>query len=139
MLSIVKDEGELRKPSSAVTKEDIDTLEFLDFVKEMIKICEDNKGIALAAPQLGVHTRVVVVNLWKDKFALINPQITFYSRAIEAAEEGCLSFPGVFKSVKRSKKIRVKALNLKGQKVKIKAKDLLARVIQHEVDHLDGV
>jgi len=97
------------------------------------------KGIGLAAPQVGVNKRVIVVKLWRSDYVLINPRLNHQSREKEIGEEGCLSLPGLFLNIERSKKVRVKALDAKGKKVKIKAKGLLARVLQHEIDHLDGV
>lgn len=97
------------------------------------------KGIGLAAPQVGVNKRVIIVNLWKDEYILINPKITYRSRDKEVSEEGCLSVPGIYLNIERSKKVRVKVLDVSGKKIKIKAKGLLARVLQHEIDHLEGI
>jgi len=105
-------------------------------MKETLK---KNKGIGLAATQVGVNKKIIVIKLWRHDYALINPRFNHQSREKEIGEEGCLSLPGLFCDIERSKKVRVKALDAKGKKVKIKAKGLLARVLQHEIDHLDGV
>lgn len=96
-------------------------------------------GIGLAAPQVGFSLRIVVIAL-EDKMAvLINPEIIKFSWRKETAGEGCLSVPQKFGQVKRSKVIKVVAFDEKGVVVKFRAKDLFARVIQHEVDHLNGI
>jgi len=100
---------------------------------------QENKGIGLAAPQVGVNKRVIFVHLWHSEHILINPRLTYKSREKEVSEEGCLSLPGVFLNIERSKKVRVKALDQGGKKIKIKARGLLARVLQHEIDHLEGI
>ncbi|OGE99040.1 MAG: peptide deformylase [Candidatus Doudnabacteria bacterium RIFCSPLOWO2_12_FULL_42_9] len=113
-----------------------------DLVEKMIETCRAANGIGLAAPQIGKSIRLCVINLehmGMPPFALVNPKITKKSwRKIEM-EEGCLSIPGSYGIVKRPAKITVEALNLEGEKSKFEADGLLARVIQHEVDHLDGI
>ncbi|OGE73871.1 MAG: peptide deformylase [Candidatus Doudnabacteria bacterium RIFCSPLOWO2_02_FULL_42_9] len=113
-----------------------------DLVEKMIETCRAANGIGLAAPQIGKSIRLCVINLehmGMPPFALVNPKITKKSwRKIEM-EEGCLSIPGIYGIVKRPAKITVEALNLEGEKSKFEADGLLARVIQHEVDHLDGI
>jgi len=108
----------------------------------MIETCRAANGIGLAAPQVGLSLRLCVINLEHlglDPFALINPKIVTKSWKKIEMEEGCLSIPGVFGIVKRPEKITVKAINLAGKENIVKADGLLARVIQHEVDHLDGI
>lgn len=108
-------------------------------ILNMQETLKKSKGIGLAASQIGVNQKVIVARLWKDEYVFINPHITSQSREKEVSEEGCLSLPGIYLNIKRSKKIRVKAINQEGKKIKIKAKGLLARVLQHEIDHLDGI
>ena len=111
-------------------------------VGEMIEVCRAANGIGLAAPQIGKPIRLCIINLEHmglPPFALINPKITSRSWKKVEMEEGCLSIPGVFGIVKRPAKITVKALTLKDEENKFEADGLLARVIQHEVDHLDGI
>ncbi len=104
-------------------------------MKETVKA---KQGVGLAGPQVGEDLRVIVVNL-KECFGLINPEIVKVSKKTSVLEEGCLSIPGFFSPIERPEKVTVKALDEKGKKVKIKAKGLLARVLQHEVDHLNGI
>lgn len=127
----------LRKKSADVTDPSDPFVQGL--ILNMRETLEKNKGIGLAAVQVGVNKRVIVVKLWRADYVLINPRLTFKSREKEISEEGCLSLPGLFCNVERSKKVRVKALDQNGKKIKIKAKGLLARVLQHEIDHLDGI
>jgi peptide deformylase len=111
-------------------------------VLDMIDTCRKAEGIGLAAPQIGLSIRLCIINLEHlgiNPFPLINPKITKRSWKKIEMEEGCLSIPGIFGIVKRPKKITIKALNLKGEEIKIEADDMLARVIQHEIDHLDGI
>ena len=109
---------------------------------QMIEACRKATGIGLAAPQIGKSIRLCIINLEHlglDPFALVNPKIKKKSWKKIEMEEGCLSIPGVFGIVKRPAKITVEAQNLAGDKSKFEADGMLARVIQHEVDHLDGV
>ncbi len=108
-------------------------------VEEMRKIMEENNGIGLAAIQVGRPERVIVVEVDNKFYAFINPQIIKKSKKTIVMEEGCLSLPGIFGDVERPEKITFRALNLRGKKVKMKVFGLLARVIQHEIDHLDGI
>lgn len=100
-------------------------------------IVED--GIGIAAPQVGKSIRLIIINQKDKPLVMINPKIEMKSIRAETAEEGCLSVPGVFGTVKRSKKIKATAIDESGKSFTIKAEGLLARVIQHEVDHLDGI
>ena len=116
--------------------------EVLNLIPKMLEACRGVNGIGLAAPQIGKSIRLCIVNLEHmdiPPFALINPQITKKSWKKIEMEEGCLSIPGVYGIVKRPEKITVKALDLQGQESIIQADGLLSRVIQHEIDHLDGV
>ena len=111
-------------------------------IVDMAQTMEQGQGIGLAAPQVGVLKRIIVVKAdlkGQRILALINPKITKKGREKEKGEEGCLSFPGIFLEIKRAKEIRVKAININGKKVSLKAKGVLARVLQHEIDHLNGV
>jgi len=108
-------------------------------IKDMLETMEKKGGAGLAAPQVGESFRICVLQFEEEIFILINPKITSYSRDKEIGEEGCLSFPGKFIPVKRSAKIKARYLNEKGGEMKIKAEGMLARIIQHEVDHLDGI
>ena len=118
------------------------TPEILKLVKDMIDTCRKAKGIGLAAPQIGKSIRLCIINLEHlglDPFALINPKILKFSWKKVNMEEGCLSIPGIYGMVRRPAKITVTALNTDGEVVNFEADGILARVIQHELDHLDGI
>jgi peptide deformylase len=110
-----------------------------NLIKQMIKTLKLNNGIGLAAPQIGNFIRLFIIEVDYTLYIMINPKIKNLSRNKIELEEGCLSFPGMFKPVQRSKKVSVKYLDQTGKKHKLKAKGLLARAIQHEMDHLNGV
>jgi len=99
-----------------------------------------NRAVGLAATQVNVHQRVIVIDVSEEKdtpLFLINPEI-IEKDGIEESEEGCLSVPGFFEKVKRAEHIKVKALNKDGQSYEFEARDLLAVCVQHEIDHLNG-
>lgn len=123
----------LRKKAKPVEK--IDN-KIKKLVLNMIETMKVNDGAGLAAPQVGVSKRIVVI---QDDLILINPKITRKGKIKLFDEEGCLSFPDIYINIKRFNKIEVEALNAEGRKVKFEAKELLARVIQHEIDHIDGI
>lgn len=107
-------------------------------IKDMFQAMKDNNGVGLAAPQVGKSVQLCVIEENGESYVLINPKITAKSRDCEIAEEGCLSFPGKFLTISRYAKIKVRYLNEKGEKCKIKAEGLLSRALQHEIDHLKG-
>lgn len=113
--------------------------ELAHLVAGMARAMYDAPGIGLAAPQLGVVKRVIVYDVDDELVALCNPVITERSEESAPDEEGCLSVPGIGVQIDRSVRITCEALDLKGAPLRIEAEDLLARVIQHEIDHLDGV
>lgn len=105
----------------------------------MKKYINKYDGIGLAAPQINVSAQVILIAPKKDEmFFLVNPEITHFSNEKVLASEGCLSFPKIFGNVLRSDEVEVSAYNEKGEQIKMQAKGLVARVIQHEVDHLNG-
>lgn len=110
-------------------------------VARMGELMHDALGIGLAATQLGVLHRVLVYRAYVDDpiTALVNPVLEWTSEELETAEEGCLSLPGVHVEVERPARLRVHAQDPAGKKLQIEAEGLEARVIQHEIDHLDGV
>ncbi|MCD5390531.1 peptide deformylase [candidate division NPL-UPA2 bacterium] len=127
----------LREKARAVAEV---TDEVRELIKDMAGTMYENKGIGLAAPQVGVKSRVIVVDGGQGLLALINPEILSSPEAgEELAEEGCLSLPEITVEVKRARKIRVKGLSEKGKNIETEAEGLLARAIQHEVDHLNGI
>lgn len=138
MLDIVRIGDEvLREKCSAVTEFDESLNILLDAMYETL---EEAEGIGLAAPQVGVDKRFFIVSLPDGtKKEFINPEITGTSVETNPYEEGCLSVPGVYHDVVRPSKVIVKAQDATGKEFTLKASGLLARVIQHEYDHLDGV
>ena len=110
-------------------------------IQRMGVLMNDSIGIGLAAPQVGVSNRVLVYRVEPDSpiQPLVNPEIEWSSREQETMEEGCLSLPGVHVDVERPLHIRVTALDDHGERITVEASGLEARVIQHEVDHLEGV
>jgi peptide deformylase len=113
---------------------------------ELQKLCDDMEltmrekdGIGLAAPQIGHNLRIITVNTKNGAICMLNPEIKKPSWTKEWGEEGCLSVPEVFGRVRRHKQLVCKYYNRTGKKLEVMAKGLMARVIQHEVDHLNGI
>ncbi len=129
----------LRKKAGEIKKEKISSGEMKELCLNMAKTMLKKEGVGLAAPQVGKSIRLVVINTKEGPLSIINPKITNKSLFKEWGEEGCLSVPDVFGQVKRHKKISCEYFDLSAKKIKFKAEGLLARVIQHEVDHLDGI
>jgi peptide deformylase len=121
--------------------------EFQILVDNMIETLRDAPGVGLAAPQVAVSERLIVVeygddedeNVPKKLFVVANPEIVEASEEMEEGLEGCLSVPDLVGEVERNLKIVVKGFNRHGKPVKIKAEDWMARIFQHEIDHLDGI
>jgi len=144
----------LRRESKKIEKI---TPEIQDFIKKMFQVMEENQGIGFAAPQLGKNWRIFVVAPAaleeRSSFRLksrgkidsqkglvfINPEIRSISPATKTYSEGCLSIPGQIYKVRRAKKLTISALDRAGKPFKLWAKGLLAEVIQHEMDHLNGI
>jgi len=115
------------------------TKEVRDLIMQMKRIMNDNNGVGLAASQINVSLRVIICEVDNKFYAFINPEIIKFSKETSSLEEGCLSLPNIYGEVKRPEKIILRAINSDGTKIKLKAFGLLARVIQHEIDHLDGI
>ena len=112
----------------------------LKLIAAMEKTLKKEGGVGLAAPQVGENIRLILVLLdSKNLIPMINPEITSKSEETEYAEEGCLSLPGQWGDIKRHKEITVSYLDVKGEKRILKLKKFNARVVQHEIDHLDGI
>ena len=105
---------------------------------DMVETMGANSGVGLAATQVGVAQRVIVMKVDNHLYTLANPEIQ-RMEGEQTGYEGCLSVPGLIGEVTRAEKVVARALNRQGKSVKIKAEGLLARCIQHEIDHLDGV
>jgi len=119
------------------------TDEIRQLAEDMLRTMYASDGVGLAAPQIGVSKRVIVLDvnpqdLSHEPMTLINPEIVERGGQMDV-EEGCLSVPEIRGPVKRWGKVTVEALNLDGEKVRIEATDILARALQHEIDHLNGV
>jgi peptide deformylase len=138
----------LRRKARAVTKFDKDLHTLID---DMVETMREAPGVGLAAPQIGLSERLVVIEYYereedeekedapKKVWAVINPEIVKTSEETTIGVEGCLSIPGLVGEVERHAEVHVKYLNRHGKPTKIKAKGWLARIFQHEIDHLNGV
>ena len=135
----IREEGDeiLKKKSREIEEIDDRILELLD---DMVETMHKYNGVGLAAVQVGVLKRVVVIDIddGNGVITLINPKIT-KTKGEQEVEEGCLSFPNQYAKMIRPKEVVVEALDRNGKKITIKSKDLLAQAIAHECDHLDGV
>ncbi len=125
----------LRKKAKEVSQIDEHVL---SLVKDMFEVMYANDGVGLAAPQLGVSLRIIVMDDGKPR-TMINPQIVYRSEEKIVGEEGCLSVPEIFENVERSKEVIVKYKDEKGVEQEEKFVDYSARIVQHEYDHLDGI
>ena len=138
---VIEPDPILRKESAPIEKVDNDLRKLLD---DMLETMYAAPGIGLAAVQIGVLKRIIVIDLSKDgekknPLFIVNPEITFKSNELISYEEGCLSIPNQFAEVKRPSSCKVNFLDYDGKKKEINANGLLATCIQHEVDHLDGI
>ncbi|OQA39002.1 MAG: Peptide deformylase 2 [Chloroflexi bacterium ADurb.Bin325] len=134
----------LRQRARKVTRFGPEVQQLID---DMIETMRAAPGVGLAAPQIDVRERVIVVELPADEeeglpaelYAFVNPEIVKASRVTEEGEEGCLSIPGYIGEVERSTEIVIRGQDAQGRPLRLKARDYLARIFQHEIDHLEGV
>ena len=148
---MVVDQPVLRRKAKKINKI---TTETRKLIEDMIETMRDAPGVGLAAPQVGVSQRLIVVEYAEDDepdrpetdppvkkklYVVVNPEIIWASDEMVEGTEGCLSIPGWVGDVMRHQAVVVKGLNREGHKIKIKAEGWLARIFQHEVDHVDGV
>ena len=131
----------LRQPARRISKVDKAVREL---ARDMLRSMYAASGIGLAAPQVGVHKQLLVIDLDPENAAappmvLINPEITSFGAGLDTYEEGCLSIPGVYLDVVRPSVVEVSYRDEMGRPQKLRADNLLARCIQHELDHLNGV
>lgn len=145
MMEILKHPDErLRQVCAAYTPDEITRgeampgMSFEDLGAEMLTACKAAKGIGLAAPQVGVMRRFIVVCVPGWQLVIVNPEITD-RRHTSGMKEGCLSYPGRRIYVTRARIVRVKGFDIQGQPLTVKASGLLSTCLQHEIDHLDGV
>ena len=138
----------LKRKAHTVNKFDKNLQTLLD---DMVETMRDAPGVGLAAPQIGLSDRIIVIEYYerqedeeienapKKVWAVINPEIVKASEETVLGVEGCLSIPGLVGEVERHAEVQVKGLNRHGKSMKIKAKGWLARIFQHEIDHLNGI
>ncbi|MDO7787631.1 peptide deformylase [Desulforamulus aquiferis] len=126
----------LRKVCKPVTEINSNILSLLDDMTETLDA--ESNGAALAAPQVGILRRMVVINTGQGFIELINPTIIDKSGE-QIGPEACLSMPGIWGKVKRAKNVKVKAMNRQGLEFLMEGKDFMARCLQHEIDHLEGI
>ncbi len=135
---VTKEDKLLRKICKPVPEITPNVRKLLD---NMLETMYNSNGVGLAAPQVGILKRLVVVDVGEagpGPLKLINPEI-LERAGVQDGPEGCLSCPGMWGDVKRSKYVKVKALNPEGEEIIIEGEDFLARALQHEIDHLDGI
>jgi peptide deformylase len=137
----------LRKKARKVTDFGLELQTLIDDMVETMRVAP---GVGLAAPQVNASVRVIVVEYGEEDeeekapvppklYTVVNPEITRFSKESEVGSEGCLSIPGFAGDVDRPLAVTIKGLNRRGQPIRIKAEGWLARIFQHEIDHLDGV
>lgn len=129
----------LRKQAEPITSFDA---ELAEIVRAMFERMEKSNGVGLAAPQVGLKKRILVVNHSgdpRDNLVLINPELVSRSGPQVYFDEGCLSFPGIYVEIRRPERVRVKAVDLEGKPFEAEYDGLISRIIQHEHDHLEGI
>lgn len=135
----IREDGDeiLRKKSKEVEEVNDKIRQILDDMEETM---HKYNGVGLAAPQIGLLKRLVVIDLYDDKgtIKLVNPEI-IKEKGTQEVEEGCLSFPNKYGKIVRPAEVTVKALDENGKQIKISAKGLLAQALSHEIDHLNGI
>lgn len=124
----------LKETALPITKID---KEIKKLIQDMMETMAQAEGVGLAAPQVGKSIRLIVLDLGEGPFEIINPVIV-ESEGEQIGPEGCLSVPDFYGEVSRFQKVTVEGINVKGKPIKITGEDLLARALQHEIDHLDG-
>lgn len=140
ILPILKEPNPLLREKTAEVKEtQFGSAGLLELVKSMKETMKAAQGVGLAANQVGQDLRLFVAEVEGKFYVVANPRITKTSAKTVPMEEGCLSLPGVWGVVERPENAEVEGRNQFGKKIKIKARGLLARIFQHEIDHLDGI
>lgn len=136
-IRIIREEGEpvLRKVCKPVKEI---TPKIAELVDDMLDTMYDESGVGLAAPQVGMLKRIVVIDIGEGPVVLINPEIVETSGE-QTGREGCLSIPGKMANVTRPNYAKVKAVDITGQNIIVEGEELMARALCHEIDHLDGI
>jgi peptide deformylase len=140
----------LRKKTEKVKTINEEILKIAKDLVDTVKVAKDPEGAGLAAPQIGVSKRICIVRnffldpldehkILSEDIVLINPKIVSTSKETDIDWEGCLSVPNAYGKVERYSKVKVSAIGIDGKDIRFKASDFLARTIQHEIDHLDGI
>lgn len=134
----IVEEGDevLRLKTKKVEKITPNIEKLLDNLRDTL--AESETGVGLAAPQIGISKRAIVINYDEDYYEVVNPEIISQDGQ-DTDTEGCLSLPGILGEVTRAETVTVKGLNRQGEEITIKAEGYLARIFQHEIDHLEGV
>jgi len=128
----------LHARAAEVDPKEIPTPAFQKLIADMVETMYAENGVGIAATQVGIGKRIFIAESPRGPIALINPAITEKSWKLLKDEEGCLSVPGEFDKVKRHKTVTIEGLTADGSPIKFTANDFFARVLQHEMDHLDG-
>ncbi|MBI4092746.1 MAG: peptide deformylase [Candidatus Kerfeldbacteria bacterium] len=129
----------LRIVAQKIAPDRLQTSAIRELIVDLIVTMRQARGIGIAAPQVGVSLQIAIINAKDKPFVIVNPIVTKKSLRSSVAEEGCLSIPGVFGQVRRPENISVAYLDERGQPRTAKASGMLARVFQHEIDHLNGI
>lgn len=134
---------EVLKAGNPVLKQIAEPVDFVNkkirnIIDDMAETMYKSDGCGLAAPQIGLSKRIIVLDDGNGLLELVNPEI-IYKEGSQVGMEGCLSVPGLFGDVNRYDKVTVKAIDKHNKKITIKAEGFLARILQHEIDHLDGI
>ena len=136
---LTSENPELRVRSAEMTDAEIGSTETNNLIEELKRTMKQENGVGIAAPQVGIKKRLIIADLGEGPVAFINPKIIQRSLWKIESEEGCLSVPGVFGIVRRHKQVTVEAITQEGEAVTLRAEQFPAIVLQHEIDHLDGV
>jgi len=137
-------ELKLRKYGDPVLRQKCQEVKEIDeeinkLIEEMKKIIIEADGAGIAAPQVGILKRIILIQTEEGPEAFINPKILKKSKATQIEEEGCLSMPGIHLKIERAKEVVLTALDRDKKPLNIEARNLQARIFQHEIDHLDGI
>ena len=143
---------EIKKVPEPVLRKETQPVEEFDealqqLIDDMVDTMRDEPGVGLAAPQVGISRKLIVVEFGDEDdpekpaklYAVVNPEIVAISEEVETGIEGCLSIPGMIGEVERQLAVVVKGKNAKGKSIKIRAHGWLARIFQHEIDHINGI